>query len=157
MSDKKFSPKEAALAVLAMAAEIAKKHEETLAKGEQVNANSVAGAQGESMPAMDPMKMSEEAAPSHTKGHIKLAKFVGRMDHKRGKPLDKGETGHEKGVHTKGNITAGNPGTSHAGDKIAETSYLSPRGSEGAVGQAKEQHKQVLGEMKQMPKPKLPG
>lgn len=175
MSDKKYTHKEAAMAVLAKVAEIAKKHETVLEKsnGQQINANSVAGAQGESSPPMNPMKMNEESnapltpqgqtvgdaqAPKGTKGHIKLAKFIGRMEHKRGgksNELDKGETGYERGVHTKGNSSAGNPGTSHAGDKIAETSYLSPRGSKAAVGEAKEQHKQVLGDMKQI-KPKLP-
>lgn len=100
------------------------------------------------------------------KGHIKLAKFMGAMEAKRGQrpgAMDKGEpdrgkeTGYEKGVNTKGNFHAGKPGQSHAGDKIEETSYLSPRGSQGAIDQAKGQHKQVLSDMKSMPKPKLPG
>lgn len=98
MSDKKYTHKEAAMAVLAKVAEIAKKHETVLEKsnGQQINANSVAGAQGESSPPMNPMKMSEgqppapaaqppqAQAPKGIKGHIKLAKFIGRMEHKRG-------------------------------------------------------------------------
>jgi hypothetical protein len=41
-------------------------------------------------------------AETPMKGHIKLAKFMGRMEAKRGQ-IDKAETGHEAGIATKPN------------------------------------------------------
>ena len=87
------------------------------------------------------------------KGHIKLAKFIGRMEHKRGKPaqeMDKGETGNERGIHTNTfNNSIGKP-HSMSGGKPMQT-------PEKAKEDKVKLHQQVLGEMKQMPKPKLPG
>lgn len=206
MSDKKYSLREAAVAVLAKAAEIAKTHE--LAKGEtghekgvhvgypgskpgvsrlgdSIRVTAAAGHKdwkpiqsknqkrmvdkvrneaSDINPKLDKdeeesgdMAMSEDAPKpeSRTKGHIKLAKFVGRMDQKRGKPsqeMDKGETGAEKGVHTSMKQTSGqaSPGESAAGRNVV-------LGGSANMATAKDAHKQVLGEMKQMPKPKLPG
>ncbi len=98
------------------------------------------------------------AVPSE-KGHIKLAKFVGAMQAKRGnrpgaaKEMDKGETGHEKGVHTQA-TQATYPGA------VGLKPGMSASGVEtrmGATGGAKNEHKQVLDQMQSMPKPKLPG
>lgn len=204
MSNKKISPREAAILVLKKAEELYKAS--TLAKGDWAKIHSKLKREGYSEESADKidgaikakMGKSEDLkkdapmpsptpspAPMPTinqqignpfgkaeggeapmKGHIKLAKFMGAMEAKRGQrpgSMDKGEpdrgkeTGYEKGVNTKGNFHAGKPGQSHAGDKIEETSYLSPKGSQAAVQQAKGQHKQVLSDMKAMPKPKLPG
>jgi hypothetical protein len=141
MGDKKFTPAEAAMAVLNKAKELYK--ESTLAKAEtghekgihtaanfQVNRPGVSHAgvsarsakinetkgagswqnvneaknrqkkvlnEMQSMPKPN-LGKSEEMS---MKGHIKLAKFVGRMEAKRG--MAKSETGHEKGVATKPN------------------------------------------------------
>ena len=64
------------------------------------------------------------------------------------------ETGHEKGVHIKGN-QGESQGMSSAGANLRETQYLSPKGAAASTAKAKEGHKQVLSEMKQMPKPNL--
>lgn len=116
MSDKKFTPKEAAVAVLKKAEELYKTS--TLAKGDWAKIHSKLKREGYSEESADKidgaikakMGKSEEnpdaaadaqlgekveqdveqhekenAAPEHEmKGHIKLAKFVGRMEHKRG-------------------------------------------------------------------------
>jgi hypothetical protein len=89
--------------------------------------------------------------PKHEiKGHIKLAKFMGRMDHKKeqkAKAMDKSSEFNPniKGVHN----AAPGAGASSAG--------ISARGSDKNMGQAKEAHKEVLSQMQSMPKPKLPG
>lgn len=81
----------------------------------------------------------EEGAPAEApmKGHIKLAKFMGRMEHKRGatKP-----TGHEKGVHPQ----QGQLGMSPAGNLAVDAS--SPHSQE----KAKDMHRQVLKETKEL-------
>ena len=65
--------------------------------------------------------------------------------------MDKAETGHEKGINTstdpkqKSRVMMG---TSKAGSQLPSTSKLD-------VAEAKEAHKQVLSEMKRMPKPNL--
>jgi hypothetical protein len=93
------------------------------------------------------------------KGHLKLAKFMGRMEHKRGeraKEMDKAETGHEKGIHR---AIMGVGGLSHTGNKAGPwhgsngrpIAGSGPVDKEGAI----QGHKQVLGEMKQMRKPNL--
>ena len=61
----------------------------------------------------------QHADGSQMKGHIKLAKFMGRMEHKKGQKsneMDKGETGHEKGVATQS--TPFKPGTSMSGESV---------------------------------------
>jgi hypothetical protein len=105
--------------------------------------------------------------PAHAKpemkGHIKLAKFMGRMEHKKGqksKEMDKAETGHEKGVHTAiGGTDKAGAGMSNAGaDARAGTQNARINDSSGrAMNSAKSQHKQVLDQIHQMTKPKLPG
>ena len=105
----------------------------------------------------DAIGKSEEAP---MKGHIKLAKFVGRMEAKRGKPLDKGETGHEKGINSAANFQVNRPGVSHAGISARSVNINESKGGgqdwQGR-NEAKDRQKKVLGEMKAMPKPKLPG
>lgn len=90
------------------------------------------------------------------KGPYKLAKFMGAMDAKRGKrpgsvqPMDKAEG--EKGVHLDSSDPKG--GTSNAGSMMATHNHS---GKPGMLQGAKDQHKKVLSQMQQMPKPKLPG
>lgn len=102
---------------------------------------------------------AKNADPTHEapmKGHIKLAKFVGAMEAKRGsrpgavKEMDKGETGHEKGVAT--SVSTMLPGTSTAG--IKATGTLS--GSGKNLGDAKKDSIGRMMEQSQI-KPKLPG
>jgi hypothetical protein len=104
--------------------------------------------------------------PKHEmKGHIKLAKFMGRMEHKRGqkaKEMDKGETGHERGVHTQAGSRT--PGMSEAGmyNKASKTKAGENRPAvlqnvEGYKNKVKGAHEQVLDQIHQMSKPKLPG
>jgi hypothetical protein len=193
MSDKKFSPKEAALMVLAKAQELAKAS--TLAKGDWAKIHSKLKREGYSEESADKidgaikakMGKSEEAQAnpdaqadaqlgekveqdvqqheaqnsdpaSHEapmKGHIKLAKFVGRMEHKKGqkaKELDKGETGHEKGVAPQ--APAAPAGMSTAGQKIGVGSAL-PEAKPAMEASAK---KASIGRMMEQSaiKPKLP-
>jgi hypothetical protein len=102
----------------------------------------------------------EQEAPM--KGHIKLAKFIGRMEHKKGqksKELDKGETGHEKGINTStdpsqksrlmmGTSKAGSTLPAHANDPVEAAKD---------VAESKSKHKEVLNQIHQMSKPTLPG
>ncbi len=85
---------------------------------------------------------SEEAP---MKGHIKLAKFVGRMEAKRGKPMDKAE----------------DPLTSVAGDRMKRAAGYKESGdklsNKIANEGAKESHEKRLQGIKEAPKPKLPG
>jgi len=119
------------------------------------------------------MEMSEEAP---MKGHIKLAKFCGRMEHKRGqKEMDKsaedpskmsGKTGMVRGT-TESNLNQtgvnqlGNKGSSggisEAGSKIRDAAHSSPKQAAGAIAGAKDIHKETLNQIHQMTKPKLPG
>lgn len=133
MADKKYSPREAALAVLAKAEELYKAS--NLAKGDWAKIHSKLKREGYSEESADKIdgaikakmnKSDEEGAnpdaaadaelgekveqdvkqheesnedPAHEapmKGHIKLAKFVGRMDHKKeqkAKAMEKGDMG----------------------------------------------------------------
>ena len=180
MSDRKFTPKEAALAVLKKAEELYKSS--TLAKGEikkdmgmPAPAAPMAPASAPPMGKSDPLQkmgMSEgsEGAPMEKmgmseapmKGHIKLAKFMGRMEHKKGqkaKEMDKGETGHEKGVHTAAGFQTNAPGKSFAGVQARSAQINQANGASGAarndVAAAKGAHEQVLDQIHQMSKPKL--
>lgn len=226
MSDKNISPRQAALAILAKAAEIVKKHKLAKATGHErgvhttpawqpekgksyagtaARASATSSSPGEAKfqneeakeshkqvigdlkaqpkpnlekddEASNDMEMSEDAQASHTKGHIKLAKFVGRMDQKRGKPtleIDKTdenpaqmsgtsgqlaskETGHEKGINVKGNRGVSH-GISEQGGAVRDAPHQTSNQASASMANAKDQHKQTLGDMKQMPKPKLPG
>ena len=194
MSDKKFSPKEAALMVLAKAQELAKAS--TLAKGDwakihsklkregyseesadkidgaikakmgkseesQANPDAQADAQlGEKVEQDVHAHESQNSDPAHhaeapMKGHIKLAKFMGRMEHKKGeraKAMDKGETGHEKGVAPQ--APAAPAGMSEAGQKIGVGAAL-PTAKPAMEASAK---KASIGRMMEQSaiKPKLP-
>lgn len=122
MSDRKISPREAAIAVLAKAEELYKSS--TLAKGDWAKIHSKLKREGYSEESADKIdgaikakmgkseenpdekadaelgeKVEQEVQqheeqnndPAHEvpmKGHIKLAKFVGRMEHKRGKKAE---------------------------------------------------------------------
>ncbi len=189
-SDKKFTPKEAALMVLAKAQDLYKSS--TLAKGDwakihsklkregysEESADKIDGAikakMGKSEETSNPDEKADAAlgekveqeveqheeqneAPEHKmKGHIKLAKFMGRMEHKRSQSLDKGETGHEKGINTSASATGGQ---SKMGNHIVAARDAKHDYGGGKVHtlDAKNVAKDKLGEMKQMPKPKLPG
>lgn len=177
--EKLFTAKEAAQAVLA-------KTQELLAKAALVKApaeKDQTGAQGvqpQAAPQNNPAEIKENGNPApgalpqnqekfgaekkDLKGHLKLAKFVGRMEAKRSAPkaavpgtppMAKAETGHEKGVHS-GNFSD-NAGHSDAGLSVrhAGNKELSGANRASGIASAKEDHKRVLGEMKSMPKPKL--
>jgi len=108
---------------------------------------------------------SHEDLLSGMKGHIKLAKFMGRMEHKRSMraedqkmspeaEMDK-STGHEKGVHTHNHEGPGNsPAGSFSSAAVKGNTSLPKQELNSA---AKDEHKKVLSEQKAMPKPKLPG
>jgi hypothetical protein len=110
----------------------------------------------------------------HEKGSYKLAKFMGRREHKRGqqgKEMDKGEnsaqmsgktgtlaskeTGHEQGVNVKGNRGASH-GISEAGAAVRDIPHSSPKQAAANMAGAKESHQQTLNQIHQMSKPKLP-
>ncbi len=65
-------------------------------------------------------------------------------------PMNKGETGHEKGVHT------GFGGRSTAGLTTQGVSETSGERKAGLKAGAVSEHKKVIGEMNSMPKPNLP-
>lgn len=169
--EKKYSPKEAAVAVLKKFIELSTKAEAPLRKDE---APMEGGADASSMAESE--KPAEAAVEKPVKGHVKLAHFMGHVKGKHSaqggagiqqnsgnntpaqpiggnpKELDKSQTGHEKGIHMPNKPVAGAmaPGESAAGRNVA-------LGGSGNKAAAIDQNKQVLGEMKQMPKPKLPG
>lgn len=127
----------------------------------------------------------QNADPAHAekpmKGHIKLAKFVGRMEHK--KSLQKGEehraavlnedaskmsgkTGmvrgsteandNHKGVNQVGN-NGRSGGMSEAGNMVRNAQFSSPKNAAAAKQGAKSIHESTLNQIHQMSKPKLPG
>lgn len=225
MSDKKYSPKEAALAVLAKAQELYKLSalsksyegfkavEASAAKSGASDPAAVAAAAGrkkygkeafqhaaaagkkmgksdanpdekqdaelgENVEAIvgnhEKANEGAESQEPEMKGHIKLAKFVGRMEHKKGqksKEMDKAEmgsqmsgksgtlatkeTGHEKGVAVKGNHGA-SQGISEQGAALRNASYTSPKAVTGAVSNAKTASVGRMMENEKI-KPKLPG
>lgn len=106
------------------------------------------------------------------KGHIKLAKFMGRMEEKReakkaipaAAPMDKGEISEAtnpksklKGVHQSPDWQP-EKGKSYAGTSVRSSVGNGRNGpiGQGEIAEAKDTHKEVLGEMKSMPKPRLP-
>lgn len=181
MADKKFTPQEAALAVLKKAEELYKAS--TLAKGDWAKIHSKLKREGYSEESADKIdgaikakvqKSDEEghnpdekadaalgekveqevqdheennSDPSHEKGHIKLAKFVGSMQAKRGtrpgKEMDKAE----------------DPLSSVAGDRMKRAEGYKKQGdtmsNKIAVEGAKDSHKERLAGIQAAPKPKL--
>ena len=115
----------------------------------------------------------------HMKGKDKLSHFMGYRKGKAAKgmnqdsgnntpaqpinqaaggEMDKGETGHEKGINTSTDPSQKSRvmmGTSKAGSTLPGHAN-DPKQKMADEAEAKGQHQQVLGEMKQMPKPKLP-
>ena len=79
MSNKKYSPVEVAIAVL--------KKTEQLYKASTLAKSDIAAP---ATPSPAPTAPAPTAPP--VKGHIKLAKFMGRMEAKREKPVSKAET-----------------------------------------------------------------
>jgi len=241
-NEKVYTAKQAAEAVLAKASEMLAKAEmlkhpaapveKQIAAPEGVKADPNPAAPNDKVngnPAPGALPQNQEKyAAEGLKGHLKLAKFVGRMEEKRksiSAPMDKGEgvnrnagaplhrkvaydkagdkvssqiaaegakenhvkklaemkaapkpdlgkaeTGHEKGINVSVNPKSGKS-SSNAGKDVKSAKRDSDFAATGkasspkilnsmasdAVGRAKESHKQVLGEMKSMPKPKLPG
>ena len=126
-----------------------------------------------------PEPMGKAEAPM--KGHMKLARFVGRMDAKKeqkAKEIDKSQdvstepSGYQRsvgvsqvsGVHTGGSgskagglARSGKSHIDHAKSGNASNSKVSAAVGKDSLNQSKDDHKQVLGQMKAMPKPKLPG
>lgn len=202
MSDKKFTPKEAALMVLAKAQELYKSS--NLAKGDwarihsklkregyseesadkidgaikaklqkgdfpvitnnqSLSSNQAAGSAAASNPGPSPSpsmgKSDEVSKEAPMKGHIKLAKFIGRMEHKRGQKsqeVDKSETGHEKGVALSAGHAMSGTSTSGALVRNADKTSGGQEEKDSRIGQAK---KDSVGRMMEQSKinPKLPG
>lgn len=128
--------------------------------------------------------------PAHAepemKGHIKLAKFMGRMEHKKGqkdKEMDKseearkgvlseeaskmsGKTGNvrattesnqnQTGVNQNGN-NGRSGGMSEAGNMVRNAQFSTPKRATEAIQGAKNIHENTLNQIHQMSKPKLPG
>jgi hypothetical protein len=105
-----------------------------------------------------------ESQEAGMKGHIKLAKFVGWMRHKKSqkaKEMDKGENQPHPGA------TSAVPAYQAAGQAQAEAHLKTPEGNaERMQGNAqrmqqaaptKGAHEQTLDQIHQMSKPKLPG
>lgn len=123
-------------------------------------------------PAPGALPQNEEKFSAELKGHLKLAKFMGRMDEKRSTKkatltqevtaqapaMGKAETGHEKGINTAANFQMNRPGVSHAGISARSAKINEAKGvsSHQNVDEAKDRQKKVLAEMKSTPKPKLP-
>jgi len=211
MSDKKFTPQEAAVLVLKKAEELYKSS--SLAKGDwakihsklkregysEESADKIDGAikakmnksdeQGNNPDAAADAKLGEQVEqdvqqheesnsdPAHgqkeMKGHIKLAKFVGRMEHKKGLAKAEedaskmsGKTGmvrattesnqNQVGVNQTGN-NGRSGGMSEAGNLVRNAAHSMPKRAAEAIGRAKQIHSDTLGSLKAQPKPKLPG
>lgn len=129
MSDKKYSPKEAALAVLKRASELYKESSlsksEDLKKGDWAKIHSKLKREG----------YSEESAD----------KIDGAIKAK----MNKAETGHEKGVHTAIAPNVSGAVTTPSGKFMGGQSLAGQKQAFSRSG-GKEEHKQVLGQMKQM-------
>jgi hypothetical protein len=110
--------------------------------------------------------------PKHEmKGHIKLAKFMGRMEHKKGekaKSMEKAETGYEKGVNTaaKGlssfthdterRGTSASAGSNLGGVSEAGQAVRNSKAGMASPNHGKNVHRETLAQIHQMSKPKLP-
>jgi hypothetical protein len=224
MSDKKFTPQEAAVLVLKKAEELYKSS--SLAKGDwakihsklkregysEESADKIDGAikakmnksdeQGQNPDAKADADLGEKVEqdvqeheeknsdPAHAepqmRGHIKLAKFMGRMEHKKGqksKEMDKseearkgvlsedaskmsGKTGNvrattesnqnQTGINQTGN-NGRSGGMSEAGNMVRNAQFSTPKGAAEAKQGAKSIHEATLNQIHQMSKPKLPG
>lgn len=117
MSDKKYSPKEAAIAVLKKAEELYKGSALVkLSKSDEMGNNPDAKADAQLGEKVEQDVQEHEQSnedPAHSmKGHIKLAKFMGRMEHKKeqkSKEMDKGESmGQMNGAPAATQASSGN-------------------------------------------------
>jgi hypothetical protein len=175
--DKKISAKEAGIAVLKKFVELSVKAS-VMAKSVDLKKDEVPetipGGTTINTAIGSPFGKGEEQ--KEIKGHHKLAKFIGYIHGKRSakqgsaaivdagndnpakpikadlKELDKSATGHEKGINTQSDPSQKSKvmlGTSQNGSQM-------PSKNPADIAEAKEGHKQVLGEMKNI-KPKLPG
>lgn len=176
--EKKISAKEAGIAVLKKFEELLVKAKQdgkpSLVKSEELKKDDAAppapaeGGSTINSQIGNPFGKHEDDGDGKFKGHIKLAKFIGHIQGKKSskgsmnqdsgnntpiQPIDKSQTGHEKGINTMSDPSQKSKvmlGTSKNGSQLPTKSHLD-------IAEAKEGHKQVLNEMKQMPKPKLPG
>jgi hypothetical protein len=190
MSDKKFTPAEAAIAVLKKAEEMYKNS--TLAKGDwakihsklkkegysEKSADKIDGAikakMGKSEDPMKKMGMSEQNPDAkadadlgekveqdvqqheatnqdpkhHEKGSYKLAKFMGKMEMKKGSKAKEMDKGEDPLNPIAGDRAKRAVGYGKSGDGIGE--MIAKEGSKDA-------HKERLEGIKAQPKPKLPG
>jgi hypothetical protein len=83
-------------------------------------------------------------------GFISIKEIVSRA-------MEKLEKAAEKGVHVAANFQVNRPGVSHAGISTRAAKINKEKGAMNwhNVNEARDRHKQVLSEMKEMPKPKL--
>lgn len=117
------------------------------------------GVQKETIGQHDPAQGKENSNPvwGTEPGCHKLSKFMGRKEEKskaksQVAPIDKAETGHEKGINTSTDPKAKSRvmmGTSKNGSQL-------PSKDTADINEAKDGQKQVLNQMKAMPKPNLP-
>lgn len=197
-NEKVYTAKQAAEAVLAKASEMLAKAEmpKHLAAPAEKDQTGPQGVKADPNPAAPNDKVNGNPAPgalpqNHVKfaaeglkGHLKLAKFVGRMEEKRksktvavsavtpsapaapaspaAPALGKAETGHEKGINVaahggqgKGkNATPQNK--ANQGMSAARFSGKVASDNKHASNPEKAMHSEVAKQIKTMPKPKLP-
>jgi len=165
---KHYTAKQVALEVLKKADECLKKSEMLKKEHVEKDATPPNGVRAQIAPEKNPKEKKEEKGTDPTgmadyddkrlkksEGFSGLAKF---LEDKKSKRMSKGETGHEKGINTSTDPSQKSKvmmGTSKAGSSLPGASN-SPAKKIADENEAKGKHKQVLGEMKQMPKPKLP-
>lgn len=121
------------------------------AKGHLEHAKDIHRQKLSELKSMSKPNIPEPMGKSEEKGHIKLAKFIGRMDVKRGNE-------HEKVVHKPLGHYKEEEGKSVAGSKSRMTVRSKELGKPEMASRfsesSKEGHRQILSEMKQI-KPKL--
>lgn len=160
MSDKKFTPKEAALAVLKKAEELLRAS--SLAKSEPPfeapASNPDEKEDAELGEEVESAVEDHQSAQAGMKGHIKLAKFMGRMEHKKGqkaKPMDKVETGKEPLAQADPSKAAPGVGMGTMPAAPASPAHAGAPAAAAPVAAAKSPHEQTLDQIHQMSKPKL--
>ena len=138
--------------------------DQTPPDGVQPDAPNAVPRNGDPAPGAEPKNQGSNYVGAVSKGHIKLAKFMGRMEEKRKKVAPAPATvdtmakatGHETGVALA--TSPSKPGESRIGSALRETAKF-PNSSmkETRLDSAKKGSANRLAETKAAPKPKLPG